>query len=163
VILNDVKKGKLSRPRKRVGRGPSSGHGKTSGRGAKGALSRSGHHTRPMFAGNTLPLFMRFPKRGMGKRFVRASTIINVGDLARYAAGETVDPERLARDGVLKRAPALLKVLGNGNVEVGLTVKAQAFSQSAREKIEAVGGTVEVIEPRRRTPSQSTSSEGTTE
>jgi len=146
VILNDINTGRVRKARKRVGRGPGSGHGKTSGRGSKGAKARTGHHLRPMFAGNSVPFFMRFPKRGMGKRFVRSFAVVNISDLARYKSGETVDPARLKSDGLLKVRGALVKVLGDGRIEAALTVQAHAFSKSAEEKITAAGGTVVRIE-----------------
>ena len=147
MILNNVKVGRIRKAPKRAGRGPSSGLGKTSGRGYKGAKARTGHHLRPMFGGNQVPFFMKFPKRGMGKRFVHAFTVINVSGLARYKAGETVDPERLVKDGVLKTVSGGLKVLGDGKLEAALTVKAHAFSKSAEEKIAAAGGSVVRMEP----------------
>lgn len=142
MILNDVKNKRISRSRKRVGRGPGSGHGKTSGRGHKGTKSRTGVHFRPMFAGNMIPFFMKFPKRGMGKRFVRGFAVVNLAQLSRYASGESVDPARLEADRVVKTRGLPLKVLGNGRLETALTVKAHAFSRSAEEKIVAAGGSV---------------------
>lgn len=146
MILNDIKKGRISKSRKRVGRGKGSGKGKQSGKGHGGAISRSGHHVRPMFAGVALPLFMKFPKVGFGKRFARDYTTINTEDLGRYASGDTIDAERLLKDKVIKKMPYGLKVLGKGDLSVSLTVKAHAFSKSAEEKITAAGGTVVKVE-----------------
>ncbi|TNE51580.1 MAG: 50S ribosomal protein L15 [Deltaproteobacteria bacterium] len=133
--------------RKRVGRGPGSGLGKTGGRGQKGQTSRSGGGVRPGFEGGQMPLQRRLPKRGFTNLFRKKYEIINVGDLERYAVDGVISLEILQNH---RRAPknagAGLKVLGNGEINTALTVKAQRFSQSAIKKIEAAGGKAEVID-----------------
>ena len=134
-----------SRERKRVGRGTSSVHGKTSGRGQKGARARSGGGKKPGFEGGQTPLFMRLPKRGF-TNFNRVEyAIVNVEDLNRFEAGSVVDMAALKECGLIKKELDGLKVLGNGQLEVALTVKAKKFSKSAVKAIEAAGGTTEVI------------------
>ena len=133
------------RNRKRVGRGTSSGHGKTSGRGQKGAGARSGGGKKPGFEGGQTPLFMRLPKRGF-TNFNRVEyAIVNVEDLNKFEAGSVVDMEALKACGLVKKELDGLKVLGNGKLEVALTVKAKKFSKSAIAAIEAEGGKTEVI------------------
>ncbi|MCM3176038.1 MULTISPECIES: 50S ribosomal protein L15 [Paenibacillus] len=131
--------------RKRVGRGPSSGTGKTSGRGHKGQNSRSGGGVRPGFEGGQNPLYRRLPKRGFVNPTRKEYAVVNTEDLNSFAAGTEVTPEFLMTNGVVKNAKSGIKILGNGEVTVKLTVKANKFSQSAVEKIEAAGGTTEVI------------------
>lgn len=131
--------------RKRVGRGPSSGTGKTSGRGHKGQNSRSGGGTRPGFEGGQNPLYRRLPKRGFTNPTRKEYAIINIEDLNNFAADTEVTPEFLFENGIVKNAKSGIKILGNGEVTVKLTVKANKFSQSAVEKIEAAGGKTEVI------------------
>ncbi|KQY85798.1 MULTISPECIES: 50S ribosomal protein L15 [Paenibacillus] len=131
--------------RKRVGRGPSSGTGKTSGRGHKGQNSRSGGGVRPGFEGGQNPLYRRLPKRGFVNPTRKEFAVVNIEDLNSFAAGTEVTPEFLMTNGVVKNAKSGIKILGNGEVTVKLTVKANKFSQSAVEKIEAAGGTTEVI------------------
>ncbi|KAA8756903.1 MULTISPECIES: 50S ribosomal protein L15 [Paenibacillus] len=131
--------------RKRVGRGPSSGTGKTSGRGHKGQNSRSGGGVRPGFEGGQNPLYRRLPKRGFVNPTRKEYAVVNTEDLNSFAAGTEVTPEFLMTNGVVKNAKSGIKILGNGDVTVKLTVKANKFSQSAIEKIEAAGGTTEVI------------------
>ena len=131
--------------RKRVGRGPSSGTGKTSGRGHKGQNSRSGGGVRPGFEGGQNPLYRRLPKRGFVNPTRKEYAVVNIEDLNSFAAGTEVTPEFLMTNGVVKNAKSGNKILGNGDVTVKLTVKANKFSQSAVEKIEAAGGTTEVI------------------
>lgn len=133
------------RNRKRVGRGTSSGHGKTSDRGQKGAGARSGGGKKPGFEGGQTPLFMRLPKRGF-TNFNRVEyAIVNVEDLNKFEAGSVVDMEALKACGLVKKELDGLKVLGNGKLEVALTVKAKKFSKSAIAAIEAAGGKTEVI------------------
>ena len=131
---------------KRVGRGTSSGHGKTSGKGHKGQNARSGGGVRPGFEGGQLPLFRRLPKRGFSNAMfkVRYATI-NVSDLEKFDDGAVVTPELLKEMGILKKQLSGVKVLGNGDLTKKLIVKAHAFSSSAQEKIEAKGGKAEVI------------------
>jgi large subunit ribosomal protein L15 len=131
--------------RKRLGRGPSSGTGKTSGRGHKGQNSRSGGGVRPGFEGGQNPLYRRLPKRGFVNPTRKEYAVVNTEDLNSFAAGTEVTPEFLMTNGVVKNAKSGIKILGNGEVTVKLTVKANKFSQSAVEKIEAAGGTTEVI------------------
>ena len=143
--LSDARRlGKGRRRRKRVGRGPASGHGKTCGRGHKGAGARAGRmHTRS-HAGGQVPFFRRFPKRGFNNPFGTRYAVVNVGDLERcFEAGETVDEVSLRRVGLLKGRADGVKVLGQGTLSKALTVRVEAFSAAAREKIVAAGGTAE--------------------
>ena len=131
--------------RKRVGRGDGSGHGGTSCRGHKGHKARSGGNTPPGFEGGQMPLHRRLPKRGFRNRFRVEYSIVNVGALNRFSEGETVDPEALREEGLIKNLRKKVKILGDGELAVPLTVKAHRFSESARKKIEAAGGRVELI------------------
>lgn len=137
------------KPRKRVGRGPGSGHGKTSSRGHKGAKARSGWSMRVGWEGGQMPLFRRIPKRGFNnKNFRKVYTIINVGDLNRaFDSGATVDLASVIQRGLTsqEKHSDLFKVLGDGELDKRLTVRAHAVTASARAKIEAAGGTVEII------------------
>lgn len=129
-----------------VGRGPGSGHGKTSGRGEKGQKARSGVSLHPWFEGGQTPLYKRLPRRGFNnKRFETKYAIVNVSDLNRFKDGETITPELLKESGLIKKELNGVKVLGGGTLEKKLTVKAHKFSVTAKEKIEAAGGKVEVI------------------
>jgi large subunit ribosomal protein L15 len=128
--------------RKRVGRGPGSGLGKTAGRGEKGQKSRSGYSRRAGFEGGQMPLIRRVPKRGFTNIFRTEYTVVNLAQLAGLE-GE-IGPELLASKGLV-RAGRRLKVLGDGEVESALTVRAHKFSKSARAKIEAAGGTCEEL------------------
>lgn len=131
---------------KRVGRGSGSGLGKTSGRGHKGQNARSGGGVRPGFEGGQNPLYRRVPKRGFNNdRFATVFAIVNLDQLNRFAAGTEVTPELLRSEGILKDAQDGIKILGNGELKVAITVKANKFSQSAAEKIQAAGGKTEVI------------------
>jgi len=136
-----------SKPRKRVGRGAGSGWGKTSGRGHKGQKARSGGKIRPGFEGGQTPLFQRLPKRGFTNIFAKEYGIVNIEDLNKFEEGTVITPELLMDAGLVKKAKAKdgVKILGNGELTKKLTVKAQQFSKSAVDKIEAVGGKVEVI------------------
>ena len=141
--LHDLSPAKGSRKaRRRVGRGPGSGLGKTAGRGHKGQRSRSGFSRRLGFEGGQMPLVRRVPKRGFNNLFRTEYAVINVGRLAQLD-GE-VTPERLVEIGWIKKGE-MVKILGQGDIEAGLTVKAHKFSQTAREKIEQAGGSCEVI------------------
>ncbi len=145
--LDDLSPAKGSKKdRKRVGRGPGSGLGKTAGRGSKGQKSRSGFRRRPGFEGGQMPLVRRVPKRGFTNVFRTEYAVVNVGDLAELVsgAGAEVTPESLAEAGLVRRGK-LLKVLGDGELAQALTVKAHAFSKTAREKIEAAGGSCEEL------------------
>jgi large subunit ribosomal protein L15 len=137
------------RRRKRVGRGPGSGHGKTSTRGHKGHKARSGGGKGPGFEGGQMPLHRRIPKRGFKSLAPRQFAVVNLGDLARcFPQGGEIDPAALVRAGlVARKAGALVKVLGDGDLAgaAALTVRAHAFSKSASAKIESAGGRVEVL------------------
>lgn len=142
--LNDVKQADLSRKRKkRVGRGPGSGHGKTSGRGQKGAGARTGSGGKSHFEGGGTPLSRRFPKRGFKNPFGTRYTVINVGDLEeRFESGAVVTVERLLETRLISKVGDGVKVLGDGELTKPLTVQAHKFSRSAVEKIQAAGGSV---------------------
>ena len=129
--------------RKRVGRGMGSGNGKTSGRGHKGQGSRSGGGVRPGFEGGQMPLTRRVPKRGFHNPFRKAYTPVNLDSLGRFEAGREVSPELLRETGLAGHGP--VKILGRGELDKPLTVKAHGFSRSARQKIEAAGGRAEVL------------------
>ena len=129
---------------KRVGRGHGSGSGKTAGKGHKGQNARSGGGVRIGFEGGQMPLARRIPKRGFNNKFAVNYAIVNVEALNRYEDGTTVDIAKLLEDRVIRKAYDGLKVLGNGEISKKLTVKATVFSASAKEKIEAIGGKVEV-------------------
>ena len=132
--------------RKRVGRGPGSGTGKTSGKGHKGQNARSGGGVRPGFEGGQLPLFRRLSKRGFNNyNFRTVYATVNVGDLERFEEGTTVTKELLIEVGLVKKELDGIKILGNGELTKKLTVKADKFSSTAKAKIENVGGTTEVI------------------
>ncbi|GGH74816.1 50S ribosomal protein L15 [Compostibacillus humi] len=131
--------------RNRVGRGPSSGNGKTAGRGHKGQKARSGGGVRPGFEGGQMPLFQRLPKRGFTNINRKEYAIVNLDKLNRFEDGTEVTPELLLEEGVVSKLNAGIKVLGNGAIEKKLTVKAHKFSASAKEAIEAAGGKAEVI------------------
>ncbi|ACA43276.1 50S ribosomal protein L15 [Clostridium botulinum] len=130
---------------KRVGRGTGSGLGKTSGRGQNGQNSRSGGGVRPGFEGGQMPLYRRLPKRGFKNIFAKEYAAINLDRLNCFEDGTVVTPELLVEKRVVKKVKDGVKILGNGNIEKKLTVKAAKFSKSAIEKIEAAGGKVEVI------------------
>ena len=132
--------------RKRVGRGPGSGLGKTSGKGHKGQNARSGGGVRPGFEGGQLPLFRRLPKRGFSNaKFKTVYAVINLSDLNKFEDGAIVTPEILKEMGILKNQLDGVKVLGNGKLEKKLTVKAHKFSKTAKEAIEKMGGKAEVM------------------
>jgi len=131
--------------KKRVGRGTSSGHGKTSGRGHKGQNSRSGGGVRPAFEGGQTPLFKRLPKRGFTNVNRKEYAVVNLSDLERFDNGTIVNPEVLKEAGLVKAMLAGVKILGNGDLTKNLTVQAHKFSKTAAEKIAAAGGKVEVI------------------
>ena len=131
--------------RNRVGRGTSSGNGKTSGRGQKGQNSRSGGGVRLGFEGGQTPLFRRVPKRGFTNINRKEYAIVNLDTLNRFEDGTVVTPALLIETKVIKSEKSGIKVLGNGQVERKLTVQASKFSQAAKEAIEAAGGSIEVI------------------
>ncbi len=130
---------------KRVGRGIGSGTGKTSGKGHKGQKARSGSGMRPGFEGGQMPLQRRLPKRGFNNIFAKETVAVNVGALNRFEDGAEVTAEAMVQAGILKNASCPVKILSNGKLEKKLTVKVSAFSQAAKEKIEAAGGKAEVI------------------
>ena len=130
---------------KRVGRGTGSGHGKTSCRGENGQRSRSGPGLRPGFEGGQMPLSRRLPKRGFRNIFRVAFQVVNVGQLQPFGAGEKIDPEMLRGKRLVRRRTAPVKILGVGEITHPLTVRVHAVSDSARKKIEAAGGQVELL------------------
>jgi len=130
---------------KRKGRGHGSGNGKTAGRGHKGQKSRSGGGTRIGFEGGQMPLARRVPKRGFNNIFAKPLTAINVAALNRFPDGATVGKQELLDSGVLSKCEYGVKILGNGTLTKKLTVKVAAFSESAKKKIEAIGGKAEVV------------------
>ncbi len=132
--------------RKRVGCGESSGHGKTSCRGAKGQMARSGHKRKAGFEGGQMTLIRRIPKRGFNHAKRQPFALVNVGVFAAFDAGTEITAAALAAVGLIADATQPLKVLGDGELDRKLTVKAQAFSASARAKIEAAGGSCDVLE-----------------
>ncbi|TET70213.1 MAG: 50S ribosomal protein L15 [Candidatus Zixiibacteriota bacterium] len=134
-----------TRKRKRVGRGPGSGHGKTSTRGHKGQKSRSGYKSKAYFEGGQMPLSRRLPKRGFRSPFKREFVIVNLDRLEALTGLERIDPEILQERGIVRKIDLPLKILGGGEMKFAATVAANAFSRSARQKIEAAGGRVEVI------------------
>lgn len=132
--------------RKRVGRGPGSGLGKTSGKGHKGQNARSGGGVRPGFEGGQLPLFRRLPKRGFNNYEFRTEyAIVNVGDLNDFKDGSVIELSNLKESGLVKKEKDGIKILGNGELTKKLTVKANKFSSTAKQKIENAGGKIEVI------------------
>jgi large subunit ribosomal protein L15 len=132
--------------RKRIGRGPGSGSGKTAGKGHKGQNARSGGGVRPGFEGGQLPLYRRLSKRGFNNyNFQTVYATINVSDLNIFEDGTVVTVEELKKVGLVNKELDGVKVLGNGELSKKLTVKANKFSETAKEKIENVGGTIEVI------------------
>ena len=130
---------------KRIGRGHGSGNGKTAGKGHKGQKARAGHGMRPGFEGGQMPLQRRVPKRGFNNIFAKEYAIINVSALEVFEDGATVDVQALVNNGIIKKANLPVKVLGNGKLTKKLTVKLNAYSASAAEKINAIGGKAEVI------------------
>ncbi len=134
-----------SKNRKRLGRGTATGQGKTAGRGMNGQKSRSGGGVRPGFEGGQMPLYRRLPKRGFTNIFGTQFAEINVEALNKFEDGAEITPEILKSEGLIKKELDGIKVLGNGELAKKLTVKANKFSKSAVEKIEAAGGKAEVI------------------
>ncbi len=132
--------------RKRVGRGPGSGHGKTAGRGMRGYRCRSGSSVPLTYEGGQMPFFRRIPKRGFSnKRFAVHIQIVNLGELDRFDEGAKVGPEELAKAGLIDDAKKLVKILGDGSLKKKIAVSAHKFSKNASEAIAAAGGDVEVI------------------
>lgn len=131
--------------RKRVGRGSGSGHGGTSCRGSKGQNARSGGKVKPGFEGGQMPLTRRLPKRGFKNPFRKDIIAVNVEKLAEFDQGAVVDTDALIEKGIIKRRGDGVKILGKGEISIPLTVKVQGITKSAREKIEASGGSIEVV------------------
>lgn len=134
-----------NRPSKRIGRGPASGQGKTAGKGHKGQKARSGGSIRPGFEGGQMPLQRRIPKRGFNNIFATKYATVIVAALDKFEDGATVDAAALKDAGLISKTLDGVKVLGNGDLKKKLTVKAAAFSESAKAKIEAAGGKAEVM------------------
>ena len=135
-----------NRPVKRIGRGPASGQGKTAGKGHKGQKARAGRGMQIGFEGGQMPLQRRIPKRGFNNIFASEIAIVNVAALDKaYEAGATVTVDSLIEKGLVKKALDGVKVLGHGELTKALTVQANAFSESAKQKIEAAGGKTEVL------------------
>lgn len=147
--LNDLRPQRGSRKKeKRIGRGIGSGHGKTSTKGHKGGLARSGGGGKgPGFEGGQMPLIRRIPKRGFKNRFRDAASIVNLESLNRFDANSTVTPEQLKSSGLVRNSAGAIKILGAGALKKPLTVQAHRFSRSAVEKIQKAGGKVEEIKP----------------
>jgi large subunit ribosomal protein L15 len=145
--LSNLKPPRGSRHRKvRVGRGMGSKMGKTSGAGNKGQQSRRGYSRRAGFEGGQMPLHRRLPKRGFSSPFPKEFAVVNVESLNVFAAGDTVTPETLAGLGIVRAIRSGIKILGDGELKVALTVQAHAFSKSAQEKITRAGGKAEVLQ-----------------
>lgn len=147
IGLNNLRPdpGSKHRP-KRVGRGHGSGHGKTSCKGHKGQKARKGLDIRPTFEGGQTPIIRRVPKRGFNNIFKIEYEVVNVKDLAeRFKPGDLVDPETLKLKGLLKGKNRLVKILGDGEIDIPLIVKTHAISKSAKEKIEKAGGSIEFL------------------
>ncbi|MCO8120235.1 50S ribosomal protein L15 [Stieleria sp. TO1_6] len=153
--LNDVHRGiQKNRKRKRIGRGPGSGTGKTAGRGHKGHKSRSGYSRKPSFQGGAMPMFRRIPKRGFNNRWALSVFAVNVGKLNdNFEDGDEVTLEAMSAKDVAKGTFDEVKILGDGELTKKLTVSAHRFSKSAEEKITAAGGTINKLAPK-RTPAE---------
>ena len=130
---------------KRKGRGVGTGNGKTAGRGQKGQWARSGGGVRVGFEGGQMPLVRRIPKRGFNNVYAKPLTAVNLAVLNKFEDGAVVDAAALIEKGIIHECPYGLKVLSNGNLTKNVTVKAAAFSESAKEKIEQAGGKAEVV------------------
>jgi len=131
--------------RKRIGRGPGSGHGKTSTRGHKGQMSRTGKSQTPGFEGGQMPLIRKMPKRGFNKRPRKGCHILNLKDISLLKKETSVTPQLLREKGIIKGPLNFLKILGDGEIDVPVNLTAHAFSKTALEKIKAAGGRCEVI------------------
>lgn len=144
--LNELSPAPGSRKnRKRIGRGVGSGHGKTACRGSKGHNSRSGGGVRPGFEGGQMPIHRRLPKRGFINIFKKTYALINISDLARFESGSVVDEATLVRSGLVKGRYDGIKLLGKGELTLPLTIKVNAVSKSAIDKVQAAGGKIEAI------------------
>jgi large subunit ribosomal protein L15 len=147
MALNNLRPPRgAKQPKKRVGRGPGSGHGKTASRGSKGAKSRSGFRFKRGFEGGQMPLHRRVPKRGFHNPFRVEFAVVNLDVLGEvFEDGSAVTPDLLRQRGLIRETGARIKVLGRGDLAKKLTVQAHKFSGSAAKKIEAAGGVAEVI------------------
>lgn len=146
-IFMKVPKG-ATKDRKRVGRGQGCGRGCTAGKGNKGQNARSGGGVRPGFEGGQMPLYRRIARRGFShKMFKQVYTILNIGDLGKFAANETVDKESLVKKGLVKKNVGLIKLLSKGEIEKKLSISIDSVSEKAREKIEKAGGTIALTKP----------------
>ncbi len=144
--LGDLRKvAGSTKKRKRIGRGPGSGHGKTSTKGHKGQKARSGGKIHPWFEGGQMPLQRRIPKRGFTSIFKREYQVVNLGSLVKCGRLELINPLVMKNCGLIRKEDLPVKILGEGNIDFPVTIQAQAFSQSAKEKILACGGKVELI------------------
>ena len=144
--LNELSPAKGSRKApKRLGRGVGTGTGKTAGRGTKGYNSRSGGGVRPGYEGGQMPLQRRLPKRGFTNIFSKKIAVVNIRDLAKFEKGSVVDESALVQAGLIKGKNDGIKLLGQGEIKYSLSIKVNQISKSAREKIEAAGGKVEVL------------------
>jgi large subunit ribosomal protein L15 len=144
--LNDLAPEKGQRKaRKRIGRGVASGSGKTAGRGNKGQNARSGGGVRPGYEGGQMPIHRRLPKRGFKNHFKKTFAIVNVQDLNRFEAQSVIDEAAFIKSGLVKGDRDGIKILGKGDINVPVTVRINETSESARQKIEAAGGKIEVI------------------
>lgn len=144
--LHDLKPAQgAKKRRKRIGRGPGSGHGKTATKGHKGLLARSGGGKRPGFEGGQMPLIRRLPKFGFTNPFRTEYAVVNVRNFENWSGGETVTPQAMVDAGLVKRKTLPIKILGTGALKKSLVIQAHKFSKSAEEKIRAAGGRVEVI------------------
>ena len=148
MSLNNLRPPKGAKhAKRRVGRGPGSGHGKTASRGHKGAKSRSGHRFKRGFEGGQMPLHRRVPKRGFHNPFRVEYAVVNLDTLAEvFEAGSSVTPELLRERGLVRKTGMRIKVLGRGDISKKLTVQAHKFSGTAAEKIAAAGGVAEVLQ-----------------
>jgi large subunit ribosomal protein L15 len=145
--LSNLKPPRGSRHKKvRVGRGIGSKLPKTAGRGNKGQKSRSGYASRPGFEGGQMPLHRRIPKRGFHNPTTKIFSVVNVSSLSVFSAGETITPDSLRDRGIVRKATGEIKILGEGDIKIALTVQAHAFSGSARDKITAAGGKAESVQ-----------------
>lgn len=140
------------RPRTRKGRGMASGSGRTCGRGQKGAGARSGNKKRPWFEGGQMPLARRLPKRGFTNIFREERQVVNVRSLEKFKKGDVIDAAALCTAGLVSRPDRPVKVLGEGDLKDALTLKVDAISGKAREKVEAAGGSVELVKTPKRVP-----------
>ncbi len=144
--LHSLKRSRgANKDKKRVGRGPGSGTGVTSGKGHKGQKSRSGYSMRPGFEGGQMPLYRRLPKRGFFNKFAKHYVVLNVRDLEGFEDGTLVSSEFLLESGYVRTMKNGLRILGDGELTKKVSVKAHHVTESARKKIEAAGGNVEVV------------------